>query len=141
MEPLSAVLFDEACAQHESLGQVDGICDSPLTQQGKYVEVEGVEMEPEERSMKGWCQVRRKNSQEEKEAAAETRGWEEFKSSYPYLAHYWRRGKWREEVKVMSVEQLKKREAGRKLDSCSKGGWPSKSEVERWHREDGESWG
>ena len=50
---------------------------------GKCVEVEGVEMEPEERSMKGWSQVWRKISQEEKKAAAETRGWEEFKSSYP----------------------------------------------------------
>ena len=114
MEPLSAALFDEACAQHESLGQVDGICDSPLTQQGKYVEVEGVEMEPEERSMKGWSQVRRKVSQEEKDAAADTRGWEAFKISYPYLAHYWRRGKWRREVKLLSVESLEKRGAERK---------------------------
>ena len=39
-------------------------------------------MEKEERSMKGWCQVRRKISQEEKEAAAMTRGWEEFKSDF-----------------------------------------------------------
>ena len=58
----------------ESLSQVDGACDSPLMQPGKCVEVEGVELEEEERSMKGWCQVRNKISQEEKEAAAETRG-------------------------------------------------------------------
>ena len=45
---------------------MDGICDSPLTLPGKSVEVEGVELEPEERSMKGWSQVRRKVSQEEK---------------------------------------------------------------------------
>ena len=132
MAPLREALFDEACAQHESLGQVDGICDSPLTQQGKYVEVEGVEMEPEERSMKGWCHVRRKNSQEEKEAAAETRGWEEFKNCYPYMAHYWRRGEWREEVKESSVESLERQEAGRKMDSSRKGAVPSKSEVEKW---------
>ena len=87
MEPLSAALFDEACAQHESLGQVDGICDSPLTQQGKCVEVEGEELEEGERSMKGWCQVRRKSGQEEKAAETETRGWEEFKIKFPYLAH------------------------------------------------------
>ena len=54
------------------------------------MEVEEVELEEEERSMKGWCQVRRKNSQEEKEVAAMTRGWEEFKSAFPYLAHTWR---------------------------------------------------
>ena len=132
MEPLSAALFDEACAQHESLGQVDGICDSPLTQQGKYVEVEGVEMEPEERSMKGWCHVRRKNSQEEKEAAAETRGWEEFKNCYPYMAHYWRRGEWRGKVEEWSVEQLKEMEVGRRK-RCT-----NKSKVEEWLREGGE---
>ena len=97
-------------------------------------------MEPEERSMKGWSQVRRKVSQEEKDAAADTRGWEAFKISYPYLAHYWRRGEWREQVKKMGVAMLRKREVERKLTSCSKGGWPSKSEVERWHREDGERW-
>ena len=139
MEPLSAALFDEACAQHESLGQVDGICDSPLTQQGKYVEVEGVEMEPEERSMKGWCQVRRKNSQEEKEAAAMTRGWEEFKSSYPYLAHYWRRGEWREVVKEWSVERLERMEAARKVDTERV--MARNCEVEKWFREGGERWG
>ena len=49
-----------------------------------------MELEEEERSMKGWCQVRRKNSQEEKEVATMTRGWEEFKSAFPYLAHTWR---------------------------------------------------
>ena len=62
-------------------------------------------MEPEERSMKGWSQV----SQEEKDAAADTRGWEAFKISYPYLAHYWRRGEWREKVKEWSVEMLERR--------------------------------
>ena len=122
------------------LARLTGYRTPPLTLPGKSVEVEGVEMEPEERSMKGWSQVRRKISQEEKDAAADTRGWEAFKISYPYLAHYWRRGEWREQVEKMSVEQLKDWEGRRKKDSCSKGGWPSKSEVERWHREDGERW-
>ena len=90
------------------------IQDSPLTLPGKRVEVEGVELEPEERSMKGWCQVRRKNGQGEKAAATETRSWEEFKGKFPYLAHYWRRGEWREVVKEWSMERL---EEGRIEDS------------------------
>ena len=73
-------------------------------------------MEPEERSMKGWSQVRRKISQEEKDAAADTRGWEAFKSSYPFLAHYWRRGEWREQVETRSVEQLREMEGERRID-------------------------
>ena len=78
MEPLAAVLLDEACAEHESLGQVDGICDSPYVRLGQIVEVEGVELEERERSMKGWCQVRRKSGQEVNDVWTETRGWEEF---------------------------------------------------------------
>ena len=107
-----ALLDDDAWSNLESIGQVDGVQDSPLTLPGKRVEVEGVEMEPEERSMKGWSQVRRKISQEEKDAAADTRGWEAFKSSYPFLAHYWRRGEWREQVETRSVEQLREMEGG-----------------------------
>ena len=53
--------------------------NSPYMRPGQRVEVEGVELEEEEISMKGWCQVRRKNSQEEKEVATMTRGWEELK--------------------------------------------------------------
>ena len=64
---------------------MDGIIDSPYMRLGQRVEVEGVELTEEERSMKGWCQVRRKNSQEEKEVATMTRGWEELKSDFPYL--------------------------------------------------------
>ena len=90
MKPLEAALVDEACAEIESLGQVDDIVDSLYVRPGQRVEVEGVELEEEERSMKGWCQVRRKNSQEEKEVATMTRGWEEFKSDFPHLAHTWR---------------------------------------------------
>ena len=89
-------------------------------------------MEPEERSMKGWSQVRRKVSQEEKDAAADTRGWEAFKSSYPYLAHYWRRGEWRGAEEQYSVEELREIERGKK--KCCQ----NKSEVETWLRGGGE---
>ena len=113
MKPLEAALVDEACAEIESLGQVDGIVDSPYVRPGQRVEVEGVELEEEERSMKGWCQVRRKSGQEEKEVSTETRGREEFYKfarSYPYLAHYWRYERWSEErkVKERTVEEWKK---------------------------------
>ena len=52
--------------------------------------------------MKGWCQVRRKSGQEEKEVSTEMRGWEEFYrigSGFPYLAHYWRYKRWSKKVK------------------------------------------
>ena len=98
-----ALLLDEACGEVESLfSQVDGISDSPYVRPGQVVEVEGFELEERERSMKGWCQVRRKGGQEEKDVAAETRGREEFYTfiaSYPYLAHYWRYERWSKEVK------------------------------------------
>ena len=137
---MEALLDDDAWSNLESIGQVDGVQDSPLTLPGKRVEVEGVEMEPEERSMKGWSQVRRKVSQEEKDAAADTRGWEAFKISYPYLAHTWRRGEWREQVEKKSVEQLREMEG-----EIEKGAWIIPKigmlrgkEVETWLREGGE---
>ena len=113
--------------------------DSPYMRSGQRVEVEGVELEEEERSMKGWCQVRRKSGQEEKAAETETRGWEEFKIKFPYLAHYWRRGEWREVVKEWSVERLERMEAARKVDTERR--MATKSEVEKWLRECGERWG
>ena len=64
--------------------------------------MKGVELEEEERSMKGWCQVRRKSGQEVKDVSTETRGWEEFydlRNGFPYLAHYWRYERWSKEVK------------------------------------------
>ena len=99
---VAALQMDEACGEVESLSQVDGICDSPYAHPPRVVELEGVELEVEERSMKGWCQMRIKRGQEEKDVAAETRGWEEFckmRSGFPYLAHYWRYERWREEMK------------------------------------------
>ena len=110
---------------------MDRACDSPYTQPGKCVEVEGVELEKVEGSMKGWCQVRRKRGQEEKVAAAETWGWEEFKSKYPYLAHYWRRTEW-----SMERKELERREALRR-EAAERGELPKKSEVEKWLREGG----
>ena len=74
-----------------------------------------MELEPEERSMKGWSQVRRKVSQEEKDAAADTRGWEAFKSSYPNLAHYWRQGEaWKRRWEMYSDGELERMEKSHK---------------------------
>ena len=120
MEPLrEALLDDDAWSNLESIGQVDGVQDSPYVRPGQVCEVEGYELEETERSMKGWCQVRRKRGQEEKDVAAETRGWEEFFKfikSFPYLAHYWRYERWSKEVKErewteeeLSEEQKKMR--------------------------------
>ena len=80
-----ALILDEACGEVESLSKVDGICDSPYVRPGQVVEVEGLELEERERSMKGWCQVWRKSGQEEKDVAALTRGREEF---YKFIEMY-----------------------------------------------------
>ena len=45
--------------------KVDGANDTPFERPEKREEVEGREMEEEERSMMGWVQVRRKSDQEE----------------------------------------------------------------------------
>ena len=63
------------------------------------MEVEGVELKEEERSMTGWCQVRRKGGQEEKVVSAVSRGWEEYKRKFPHLAHE-QRQTWSEKVEV-----------------------------------------
>ena len=93
--------------------------------------MEGYELEETERSMKGWCQVRRKRGQEEKDVAAETRGWEEFCKygvGFPYLAHYWRYERWREEMKKeWTKEELRKEEL--------------RVKKERMGRKEYESWG
>ena len=142
MEPLQAALLDDACAEHESLGQVDGICDSPYLRPGQRVEVEGVEMEKEERSMKGWSQVRRKNSQEEKEVAAMTRGWEELKSAFPYLAHTWRYA-WSESEATRQElrEDMERRRGKLERQEENARGWCSggarELEVKKWLREGG----
>ena len=87
VKPIQEALFDEAWSERESLGQVDGIVDSPLERPGRSVEVEGEMLEEEERSMTGWCLVRRKGGQEEKVVSAVSRGWEEYKKKFPHLVH------------------------------------------------------
>ena len=142
MEPLATALLDDACAQIESLGQVDGICDSPYLRPGQRVEVEGEEMEKEERSMKGWSQVRRKNSQEEKEVAAMTRGWEEFKSAFPYLAHTWSSG-WAEseETRQEFREDMERRRWKlERMEESTRVCMGKEKEVKKWLREGGK-WG
>ena len=134
MEPLSAALLDEACSYPESIGQVDGVQDSPLERPGKKVEVEG-RLEVEEDSMTEWCQVRRKGGQVEKDVAAVSRGWEEYKRKFPHLAHK-QRQTWSERVEVkawlegggelllMVRDHLKSKRASE----------AQKREVEKWLR-------
>ena len=101
--------------------------DSPLERLGRRVEVEGVELEEEERSMTGWCQVRRKGGQEEKVVSAVSRGWEEYKRTFPHLAHEQRQmraSKWREVTSVKFWKRRKERQASE----------AQKREVETWLR-------
>ena len=90
--------------------------------------MEGLEHEEEERSMKGWCQVRRKTGQEEKGVATVTRGWEEFKNKFPYLAHTWRlklsSRSFKAEMKL-SDEELERKDRERER-------WANKHEVKKW---------
>ena len=90
MAPLGQTLVDEAWSD-TSIGQVDGVTDTPLERPGSRVEVEGEKLEAEEASMKVWSQVR-KRGQVEKNVSAEARGREEFQSKFPYLGHCWRHG-------------------------------------------------
>ena len=141
-----ALLNDDAWSNLESIGQVDGIQDSPYVSPGKVCEVEGYELEEEERSMKGWCQVRRKRGQVEKDVAAETRGWEEFykvKDGFPYLAHYWRYERWCEEMKKeWTDEELRKEEHRVKHERMGKGDYKSwvayTKDMIEWRRREGE---
>ena len=86
--------------------------------------------------MKGWCQVRRKSGQEEKEVSTETRGREEFYKfceDYPYLANYWSYKCWSKE-KERTVEEWKelqmevKKEGRKEFDSWT-AYW---KEVQKW---------
>ena len=134
MEPLKAALFDEAWSD-ESISQVNGAMDTPLERPGKTVEVEG-RLEVEEVSMTGWCQVRRKGGQAEKDVAAVSRGWEEYKIKFPHLAHEQRR-KWseREEVKEWLAggdETALERWERRKTTLFAT--VPNRVEVEKWLR-------
>ena len=143
---MEALLLDEACGEVDPpfcFSQVDGANNSPNVSQGKEVEVEGSELKEMERPMKGWSQVRRKNSQEEKEVAAMTRGWEEFKSAFPYLAHTWRYAWSESEVTRQEVRGDMERRRG-KLESKEKEmvsraarQKAEKKKVEEWLQEGG----
>ena len=109
MVPLRQTLLDEAWSD-SSISQVDGATDTPLERPGSSVEVEGEKLEAEEASMMVWSRVR-KRGQVEKNVSAVARGWEEFRSLFPYLGHDWRRG-WseRQEVKRLWLEGGEKEE-------------------------------
>ena len=92
-----ALLLDEAWSD-TSISQVDGAMDTPLKRPGSSVEVEGEKLEAEEASMMVLSWVR-KRGQVEKNVSAVARGWEEFRSLFPYLGHDWRRG-WSERQEV-----------------------------------------
>ena len=62
----------------------------------------------------GWCQEQRKGGQVEKDVAAVSRGWEEYKNKLPHLA-FKQRHKWSE------MEVVKKWLAG-----------GDEKELERW---------
>ena len=133
MAPLRQTLLDEAWSD-TSISQVDGAMDTPLERPGSRVEVEGEKLEAEEASMMVWSRVR-KRGQVEKNVSAVARGWEEFRSKFPYLGHDWRR-KWseRSEVKQWLAggdESLVEDEEGRwkKRASAAK-----IREVEEWLR-------
>ena len=140
MEPLQAALVDKACAYPESIGQVDGCQDSPLEKLGRRVEVEGRKLEVEEESMTGWCQVRRKGGQVEKDVSAVSRGWEEYKKKFPHLAHVqrqlWSEDEWRsmkegrEWLEGGDELSMKEREKSLRLKATD----AQKRKVETWLR-------
>ena len=125
--------MDEAWSD-TSIGQVDGVTDTPLERPGSRVEVEGEKLEAEEASMMVWSQVR-KRGQVVKNVSAEARGWEEFQSKFPYLGHSWRRNwsecRWAKEWLVGGDEKgfVKWEEETKKKASAAK-----HAKVEEWLR-------
>ena len=134
MEPLSAALLDKVCSYPESIGQVDGVQDSPPERPGKTVEVEG-RLEEEGVSMTEWCQVRRKKGQVETDVVAGSRGWEEYKNKFPHLAFNLRH-KWseREEVKKWLAGGGEKKFEWEEGMCKRLGGEPRNEKVEKWLR-------
>ena len=69
-----------------------------------------------------------KTGQEEKGVATVTRGWEEFKNKFPYLAHTWRlklsSRSFKAEMKL-SDEELERKDRERER-------WANKHEVKKW---------
>ena len=86
-----------------------------------------------------WSRVR-KRGQVETNVSAVARGWEEFRSKFPYLGHDWRR-KWSEQREVTKwlagggEEWLVQREEKKKMMKKKTAEW---REVEKWLRGGGE---
>ena len=103
------------------------------------MEVEGEMLEEEERLMTVWCLVRRKGGQEEKVVSAVLRGWEEYKSKFPHLAHY-QRQEWSEKKAVRAwlaggdESRLEESEYGRRSIRTE----AQMRKVEEWLRGGGE---
>ena len=137
MEPLVTALLDEAWSD-TSISQVDGATDTPLKRPGSSVEVEGEKLEAEEASMMVWSRVR-KRGQVEKNVSAVARGWEEFRSKFPYLGHDWRRkwSEWREVKQWLAGggEEYLVFKEGRRKNGLSAA---KTCEVEKWLRGGGE---
>ena len=159
MEPLGQTLLDEAWSD-TSIGQVDGVMDTPLKRPGKIVEVEGEKLEEEEASMTGWSQVRRKKGQVEtdvvagsrgreeyqtkrgqveKDVAAGSRSWEEYRGKFPHLAftlRYRSEESWSEVVKEWleggDESEMKGQEEA--LARQAKREEPIQKQVEKWLR-------
>ena len=87
-----------------------------------------------------------KNSQEEKKVATMTRGWEEFKSVFLYLAHTWRYAWSESEAKRQELRGDMERRRGKlerqekELVSRGERQKARKKEVEKWVQEGGK-WG
>ena len=130
---MEAALLDEAWSD-TSISQVDGAMDTTLERPGRTVEVEG-RLEVEEVSMTGWCQVRRKQGQVEKDVAAGSRGWEEYKNKFPHLA-FKQRHKWskREAVKKWLEGGDEKELEVWERQLKPKGREPKNEKVEKWLR-------
>ena len=160
MEPLGQTLLDEAWSD-TSIGQVDGVMDTPLKRPGKIVEVEGEKLEEEEASMTGWSQVRRKKGQVETDVVAGSRGreeyqkqkgqvetdvvagsrgWEEYRRKFPHLAYNWRRNRsesvlWQEWLAGGEESECERLEAGLVMREDE----PYNKKVEKWLRGGGEA--
>ena len=135
MVPLRQTLLDEAWSD-SSISQVDGATDTPLKRPGSSVEVEGEKLEAEEASMMVWSRVR-KRGQVEKNVSAVARGWEEFRSLFPYLGHDWRRG-WseRQEVKqwLEGGEEEERNLEFREVMKKARASAAKHEQVEKWLR-------
>ena len=83
-----------------------------------------------------WSRVR-KRGQVEKNVSAVARGWEEFRSLFPYLGHDWRRG-WseRQEVKqwLEGGEEEEKHLEFREVMSKARASAAKHEQVEKWLR-------